>query len=190
MILAIPGSFDAVESVVLKSGKTQKDPTLTAREIWESGHKCLWIVLDRAGMSIRPPLFSVTPIAHPRNWYLIQLSRSPRALCGGFTAHHFTTSKRFHRIGPDSVRREEVLHRCDRRRGRFLHPPVSGIRYNDFLHARRRVAHDDPHVGAEGLLGADGEHRHRQLRLHRLEVVGLVLLVDREELRERGMHRA
>src|SRR6266404_535118 len=100
MILAIPGSFDAVESVVLKSGKTQKDPTLTAREIWESGHKCLWIVLDRAGMSIRPPLFSVTPIAHPRNWYLIQLSRSPRALCGGFTAHHFTTFKRFHRIGP------------------------------------------------------------------------------------------
>src|ERR1700729_3847264 len=49
MILAIPGSFDAVESVVLKGGKTQRNPTLIAGEIWESGHKCQWIVLDRAG---------------------------------------------------------------------------------------------------------------------------------------------
>jgi hypothetical protein len=34
------------------------------------------------------------------------------------------------------------------------------------------------------------EHRHRQLRLHRLQVIGPVLLVDRQELGERGMHRA
>ena len=47
MILAILGSFDAVESVVLRSGKIQRNPTLTDREIWESGHKCEGIVLDR-----------------------------------------------------------------------------------------------------------------------------------------------
>src|SRR5258706_2880293 len=91
---------------------------------------------------------------------------------------------------PDSVRREEVLHRGDRRPGRFLHQPVAGVRYNDFLNVRRRVAHDDPHVAAEGLLGADGDHRHRQLRLPRLEVVGPVLLVDGGEQPKRGMDLA
>jgi NAD(P)-dependent dehydrogenase (short-subunit alcohol dehydrogenase family) len=50
---------------------------------------------------------------------------------------------------------EEVLHRSDCRRGRFFHQPVAGVRHDDFLHVRRRVAHHDRHVGAEGLLRAD-----------------------------------
>ena len=34
------------------------------------------------------------------------------------------------------------MHRGDRRRGRFLHQPVAGVRHEDFLHVRRRVADD------------------------------------------------
>src|SRR3984893_8379768 len=41
---------------------------------------------------------------------------------------------------PDSVRCEEVLHRGDRRRGRFLHQPVAGVRHDELLHVRARVA--------------------------------------------------
>jgi hypothetical protein len=36
------------------------------------------------------------------------------------------------RVRTSSVPCEEVLHRGDRRRGRFLHQPVAGVRHIDF----------------------------------------------------------
>ena len=67
------------------------------------------------------------------------------------------------------MRCEEVLHCGDRRCGRFLHQPVTGVRHDDFVHVRCRIAHLDRYVGAESLLGADREHRHN---VYEGEIVG------------------
>ena len=65
-----------------------------------------------------------------------------------------------------ALRYERPLgHRAPHNAGASLHQPVAGIR------------HDDRHIGAVGLLGANGEHRHRQLRLYRLLVRFLGLAV-------------
>ena len=72
----------------------------------------------------------------------------------------------------------------------FLHNPVTRLGDNAAIHIGRDQAHDVGHLGAEGMIAAERQYRHRELAVGRERFVGGGILREGRELIECRMRGA